>query len=750
MSSASSSPSPPDPGVLVGRVLGGRYRVVRVIGEGGMGAVYAAVQEDLQRRVALKVLHGDLSPEDVQRFRQEALSAAELGHPNIVQVTDFQHRPGEPPFLVMEALEGESLRDLRAREPVLPEGRAVFIAVQILAALSAAHAARIIHRDIKPANVFLSRTPAMDDLVKLLDFGIAKVLRAGASGPRTDDGSILGTPSYMAPEQVLGLAIDERTDLHAVGVVLFELLSGSRPYLGDTSGEVMMAIARHAPLRLADVAPQIEPRLAAVVDRAVAKDPEGRPRSALAMIEELSPWSRGVSSVVARGSGGSREASAAEMRTRTGTAVVAPTLREASRDVGRGGGQPLSSTVPPTRSMSSVSGSAPVGHASSLAPTHAPFKRIGAPAWAIVLTIGTVLGSVVGGIALFGYFATRKLATVPALASGGGGGGMEPGRNDRFQWDDDAAPAAAQLVGDATEDFVGGGSEWANYPTGWGTETFVAVFDGATFRRAWRTPNLGGPGFGWGDDLHFTALASRVVVATDRTLTVYEGASGRVLSTATAVARVKSLCVPTGSKTEVWMELARPSKGPDLAPGSVLDVVTGKLRTATVLPAGCGYRELERRMHSGAGENCNRSVVCNDPDVGRDVDGEALAEGSLAVAIEETAREDDRRLVGVDLRTKRVRWSRPAPPTHKLVDLASGRAYVQEMSPDSRSMSLDAIDLATGAVVWTYHDADRGALKLRDVKLLRASSARVYLLQHDHVTVVDLANGKELARIGKE
>ena len=275
---------------LQGRLLGGRYRVEQLLGVGGMGAVYAGVQEDLQRRVAIKVLHGELSLDDVVRFRHEALAAAALGHPNIVQVTDFQTPPGEPPFLVMEALDGVSLRALIEKHGRLPAERTVFIAVQILAALAVAHKAQIIHRDIKPANVFLSNTPASDDVVKLLDFGIAKVLREGAQSPQTVRGAILGTPAYMAPEQALGMIVDPRVDLYAVGACMYEMISGRRPLLGTTSGELLLAIAREVPPKLHTLVPDVDARLSDLVDRALSKDPERRPKSAAEMIEALSPW----------------------------------------------------------------------------------------------------------------------------------------------------------------------------------------------------------------------------------------------------------------------------------------------------------------------------------------------------------------------------------------------------------------------------------------------------------------------------
>ncbi|MEO6418406.1 MAG: serine/threonine-protein kinase, partial [Polyangiaceae bacterium] len=210
---------------LVGSVLGGRYRIVRRMGAGGMGAVYEALQEDLNRRVAVKVLHPHLALDAdlVQRFKREAQAAAALGHPNIVHVTDFQVNPGEQPFLVMEYLTGKSFRELMKEETRLPAKRAAFIATQVLSALAAAHEANIVHRDIKPDNIFLSSTSAMKDLVKVLDFGIAKLLKPSDEGPLTMAGTVLGTLSYMAPEQARGEVVDHRADLYALGCIMFEL-----------------------------------------------------------------------------------------------------------------------------------------------------------------------------------------------------------------------------------------------------------------------------------------------------------------------------------------------------------------------------------------------------------------------------------------------------------------------------------------------------------------------------------------------
>ena len=222
------------PGSVVGDASH-RYQIVRALDRGGMGEVYEATQVQLARRVALKTIRADLAskPELLARFRREAESAAALGHPNIVQVTDFQANPGEPAFLVMEMLDGTTLAEVLEREGRLEPARAAFIAVQLLSGLAAAHRAGIVHRDVKPGNVFLQSTSVMRDLVKVLDFGVAKLALDATSGanPMTRTGQVLGTLAYMAPEQaVSGAAVDGRTDVYGVGATLFHALSGVRPF----------------------------------------------------------------------------------------------------------------------------------------------------------------------------------------------------------------------------------------------------------------------------------------------------------------------------------------------------------------------------------------------------------------------------------------------------------------------------------------------------------------------------------------
>lgn len=280
--------------LVVGEVIGHAYRIVRLIGQGGMGEVYEAIHETLSRRVAIKTIRPDLVNDEelVTRFRREAEAAAALGHPNIVQVTDFVMEAGKPPVMVMELLEGRTLRELVVSAQKLETARAVFIALQVLAGLAAAHKAGIIHRDVKPANVFLQKTLAVRDHVKLLDFGLAKLSegkllevedRRRLTGPLTGRGMVVGTRSYMAPEQEAGEPVDARADLYSLGATLYYALSGVKHR--ETSADPS------SPLPLSKVDPEVPAKLGAVVDRALAQRPADRFASAEEMAEALSVFS---------------------------------------------------------------------------------------------------------------------------------------------------------------------------------------------------------------------------------------------------------------------------------------------------------------------------------------------------------------------------------------------------------------------------------------------------------------------------
>ena len=277
-----------------GTLLGGRYRIETLVGEGGMGAVYEAVQQDLDRRVALKILHEHLT-EDVElrgRFQREARVVAMLGHPNVVQISDFQARDGEPPFLVMELLHGENLRRLLERMRVLAPERGAYIAVQVLSALEAAHRANVVHRDIKPDNIFLERTDVQADIVKVLDFGVAKLLGREEGMKLTRSGLVVGTLSYMAPEQALGDAVDGRADLYSLAATMYLALTGRKPFDGATTAALLKKIMKEVPPSASKLRPEIPEKLAAVFDRALAKRPEDRFASAADMARALAPFAK--------------------------------------------------------------------------------------------------------------------------------------------------------------------------------------------------------------------------------------------------------------------------------------------------------------------------------------------------------------------------------------------------------------------------------------------------------------------------
>ena len=276
------SAPPFDPASLVGTVLDGRYELVGHLASGGMGAVFQARHVHLRKDVAVKVLRPELSASGdlVERFRREAEIASALDHENLVHVTDFGRSDQGLLFLVMDLLVGESLFDRLRRERTLPPPVAVPILWQICAGLEAAHAHGVVHRDLKPENVFLTRTASGREVVKLLDFGIAKFARSGDTA--TQAGIVVGTPEYLSPEQAMGLAVDARADLYTVGLLAFRMLSGRQPFRADDARGLLVQQASVPVPRVHDVNPELAewPSLSAAVARACEKDPAARPASA--------------------------------------------------------------------------------------------------------------------------------------------------------------------------------------------------------------------------------------------------------------------------------------------------------------------------------------------------------------------------------------------------------------------------------------------------------------------------------------
>ena len=274
--------NPDDP--LVGVVLAGRYLVKRRIGEGGMGLVYEGLHRDIDKQVAIKVLRDDLSrrPEVVARFRQEAKSASRIGHENIVDISDFGETTRGASYFVMEFLEGEDLANVLGREVTVDAERVCRIVLQCCRALSATHAKGIVHRDIKPENIFLIKRDGVDDFVKIVDFGIAKmsdIETDGAPGRKlTKTGMIFGTPEYMSPEQAAGKDLDHRVDVYALGIILYECLAGRVPFEGDTFMGVLTQhlFAELPPINEMNPNAKVSPELEMVIRKALAKDPADR------------------------------------------------------------------------------------------------------------------------------------------------------------------------------------------------------------------------------------------------------------------------------------------------------------------------------------------------------------------------------------------------------------------------------------------------------------------------------------------
>jgi eukaryotic-like serine/threonine-protein kinase len=274
-----------------GQVMLGKYRVERLLGRGGMGEVYEARHVVVGRRFAIKFLkHALTEGKDAHaRFLREAQAAGALDNEHIAAVVDFDWTADGAPFLVMEYLNGESLAATLRREGKLPLRRAIGILLQVCDGLSAAHAAGIVHRDLKPDNLFLVARSDASELVKILDFGVAKLVRGEPSGSDTQSGAVLGTPLYMAPEQARGeKSVDFRVDIHALGVIAYELLSGQRPHPGDGYNAILAHILTRPVRPLGELCPELPLGLLSAVERALAFEPGARHESAAALAAELS------------------------------------------------------------------------------------------------------------------------------------------------------------------------------------------------------------------------------------------------------------------------------------------------------------------------------------------------------------------------------------------------------------------------------------------------------------------------------
>ncbi|MBK7993925.1 MAG: SUMF1/EgtB/PvdO family nonheme iron enzyme [Blastocatellia bacterium] len=284
------APEPADVDKFLGTVLDGKYCVESKIGQGGMGNVYKAKHVHMDTMVAVKILHPHLVSDQttVERFRREARAAITVNHPNAIHVMDFGVTGDKTVYLVMEFLEGISLRKLLEIERCLTPEKALNIMKQVCAAVDTAHSKGIIHRDLKPDNIVIVAHGTPSELVKVLDFSIAK-LKAASEGPvnLTQQGMVVGTPQYMSPEQAEGQELDTRSDLYSLGVIMYEMLTGDLPFKATTPMALILKHIHALPRPLRELKENISPALEAVVLRTLAKKREDRPQSATILAEQL-------------------------------------------------------------------------------------------------------------------------------------------------------------------------------------------------------------------------------------------------------------------------------------------------------------------------------------------------------------------------------------------------------------------------------------------------------------------------------
>ncbi|MFO0676006.1 MAG: protein kinase [Polyangiaceae bacterium] len=279
--------------IAPGTVVADRYRIEALLGKGGMGSVYRAEHVHMRKLVAVKILHGKMSSSEevVMRFEREAIAMANIDHPNVTMAHDFGRLDDGSFYLVLEYVDGHTLRSDIKKGRIEP-GRALRIVRSIVAALEAAHARGIVHRDLKPENVMLLHRSGYPDFVKVLDFGIAKLdaremPQVAGDQPITRAGTIFGTPDYMSPEQALGQSADARADLYSIGVILFEMLAGERPFKGDLSEVLRQHVLGEIPKLPAEVLRAVPAELPRALERLLDKDPDKRFANATELGEAL-------------------------------------------------------------------------------------------------------------------------------------------------------------------------------------------------------------------------------------------------------------------------------------------------------------------------------------------------------------------------------------------------------------------------------------------------------------------------------
>ena len=392
---------------LLGTVFAGRYRVERIIGRGGMGAVYQATQLAVDRPVALKILKTELADDlkEVARFQQEARAIATLQHPNTIRLIDFGATDDGSLFLVMEFLEGEGLSAVIKREAPLEPKRVMHIGLQILEALSEAHNAGIVHRDLKPENIMLTEVFGKTDFVKLLDFGIAKVAEsAGEAANLTKTGMFVGSPRYMAPEQVRSQWVSDRTDIYALGALMYEMLCGHPVFSADTPTGYLIAHVQQPPDPPTRGDKLLVGPLVDFIMQCLEKQPDARPAGAVAAIEAVRTCLAHPAPAVATDQPAPGETRAAPIP--AGTAAGGPTgASEAS-------GRPTSTD--PAQKTPTMGGAVPVDPVSTGLRTDAAPGRSRNLLWAAIAA--TVLLGAAAALLLTRGGEPPRSAASPAVA----------------------------------------------------------------------------------------------------------------------------------------------------------------------------------------------------------------------------------------------------------------------------------------------------------------------------------------------
>ncbi|MDB4953877.1 MAG: serine/threonine protein kinase [Myxococcales bacterium] len=421
--------SPARSSIDVGSVIADTYTIEGLLGRGGMGAVFVASHKRLPgKKVAIKMLHADISSDEVlARFKREAEIASRLGHPNIVEVHDFNVLPDGTPYLVLELLEGATLAQ-RLREGPIPVEQVMTIVRQIGSALAAAHREGIVHRDLKPQNIFLVPTEVQGQVVeiaKVLDFGISKI--RGSQTVKTQDSALLGTPQYMAPEQALGqhANVDDRTDVFALGAIVYEMLSGQPAFIGASIPEVVFKVVYEQPIPIEQAVPGLAPRIKSAIERAMAKVAADRFGSVSEFVEAMT----GQPLAIIRSGSNSMPPDSSSGRARSGgSEALAQTM-----DSGDHGRSPISGVEATAASIKSVVGgtSAPAGASPPVSSSGATLDSQNQPAAGpaqpsvvvaaasparskTLLAFGLIAGASLAALAM--YFVMRKPAEPKPVA----------------------------------------------------------------------------------------------------------------------------------------------------------------------------------------------------------------------------------------------------------------------------------------------------------------------------------------------